>query len=120
MYYVCIEHDQVTSILNYEPNVPEHMRVVHITDAEYAQIQAQSHYFDVTTLSVQSQPEHVTQMQAQQELNRTCMRYLASTDWQVLRHIRQCHLGMPTSLTTEAYTQLEQQRQQAADSIKIV
>ena len=64
---------------------------------------------------------HVVQAQdAQHAENRKLQKYLDSTDWQVLRHIRQCHLGEPTSLTSEAYTQLEKQRQQAANSIKPV
>jgi len=118
MYYVCVTEDRISSIINYEPACVWPMQAHAITDAEYAQIQAQTHYWDVTTSSVQPQPEHVRQMQAQQALNQACVRYLTSTDWQVLRHIRQIHLGEPTSLSPEEYTQLETERARRAALIK--
>lgn len=73
---------------------------------------------DVHMLCMREMPEHVLLEKTNQEHNRACLRYLKDTDWQVLRHIRQRHLGLPTSLTEEDYTELELKRQQAADSIK--
>lgn len=119
MYYVCIEDNRIVSILNYEPNVPVTVQVIAISGEQYAQIQAQTHYFDVMLLSVQPMPDHILQAKQEQEHNRACLRYLIDTDWKVLRHIRQLHLGEPTSLTADEYTQLERERAQMADQIKL-
>jgi hypothetical protein len=119
MYYVCIENNQIVSILNYEPNVPVTVQVIAISAEQYVQIQSQTHYFDVMLLSVHPMPDHVLQIKANQEHNRTCLKYLMDTDWKVLRHIRQLHLGEPTSLSADEYTQLENERARMADQIKI-
>lgn len=118
MYYVCIENQQIVSILNYEPNVPASVKVICISDAEHAHIQAQTHYFDVDQLKVLTMPDHVLEMKANQDHNRACLKYLMDTDWKVLRHIRQLHLGEPTSLTADEYTQLERERARMADQIQ--
>jgi hypothetical protein len=44
--------------------------------------------------------------------------FLNSTDWKVLRHIRQKALNITTSLSDVEYTQLEQQREAAAVRIQ--
>lgn len=118
MYHVCIEDHQVISILNYEPHVPPTVKVVCISDAEYAQIQAHTHYFDVSLLSVQPQPDHVMESRATHHHSQACLRFLKETDWKVLRHIRQLHLGEPTSLTADEYTQLEQERSRVSGLIQ--
>jgi len=117
MYYVCVENNQIISILNYEPNAPVTVKVITISAAQYAQIQAQTHYFDVMLMCVHAMPDHVIQTKRAQDHNRTCLKYLMDTDWKVLRHMRQLHLGIPTSLTADEYTQLELDRQQAAANI---
>jgi predicted nucleotidyltransferase len=43
--------------------------------------------------------------------------FLNSTDWQILRHIRQKALAITTTLTDTQYLELEQQRQAAAARI---
>lgn len=43
--------------------------------------------------------------------------FLADSDFMVIRHLGQKALGMATSLSEEEYLQLEQQRQQARNSI---
>ena len=43
--------------------------------------------------------------------------FLNSTDWKILRHIRQKALNITTSLSDVEYLQLEQQRQAAAARI---
>jgi hypothetical protein len=43
--------------------------------------------------------------------------YLKSTDWMVLRHVRELALNMTTSLTQAEYIALETKRQAAAKSI---
>jgi hypothetical protein len=53
----------------------------------------------------------------QEQINIESLDYLRNTDWVVLRHIGQLALGVPTSLTSIEYTELEQLRQNARDLI---
>ena len=39
MYYVCIEDNEVTSIIDYEPSVPDTVSIETITDAKFKSIQ---------------------------------------------------------------------------------
>lgn len=59
----------------------------------------------------------ITEKLEQEEQDKVALEFLDSTDWQVLRHIRQQALGIATSLTAEEYLELEHQRQMAAESI---
>jgi hypothetical protein len=54
--------------------------------------------------------EDITAQVAQKAVNAEALAYLASTDWKALRHIRQKALGVPTSLSDEAYLELEEER----------
>jgi hypothetical protein len=117
MHYVCIEDNKVISILNYEPNVPSSVEVVEITDAQAAQIAAQTHYFDITSKSVTAVAAGITAQRAADIANGQEREFLNSTDWKVLRHIRQKALNIATSLSDAEYIQLEQQRQAAAARI---
>jgi len=53
----------------------------------------------------------------QEKLNAVEREFLNSTDWKILRHLRQQALDLTTSLTEEQYLELEQQRQAAAARI---
>ncbi len=117
MHYVCVEDNRVTGVLNYEPNVPETIKIVEITQQQRDNIESGTHYFDVESLSVQPHQAEVLEQKAIQEANREHEKYLRSTDWQVLRHIRQKALGMPTSLSETEYLELEAERQRRADAI---
>ena len=64
MHYVCIENNLVVSVLSYQPNVPSSVAVVEITDAQAAQIAAQTHYFDVASKSVAAVAAGVTAQRA--------------------------------------------------------
>jgi len=117
MYYVCIEDRQVTTILNYEPNVPESVTVVTITIDEYDRIANETHYFDVDTETVIEFPTKVTDRKKIEVSNRKELEFLNKTDWKVLRHIRQKSLDIPTTLTEEEYLELENQRNIAAQRV---
>lgn len=117
MHYVCIENNLVISVLNYRPNVPSSVAVVEITDSQAAQIVAQTHYFDVSNRTVAAVAAGVTAQRAVDVANGQEREFLNSTDWKVLRHIRQKALNTPTSLSDAEYLQLEQQRQAAAARI---
>lgn len=117
MHYVCIENDYVSSILNYEPNVPSTISVVTISDTEYNQIKEQTHRFDVPTRKVVPVDSGVLAAKEQEKLNAVEREFLNSTDWKVMRHLRQKALGLPTTLTDAEYLELETQRNAAASRI---
>jgi hypothetical protein len=117
MHYVCIENNLVVSILSYQPNVPSSVAVVEITDAQAAQIAEQTHYFDISSGSVTVVAAGVTAQRATDIINGQEREFLNSTDWKILRHIRQKALNIATSLSEAEYIQLEQQREAAAARI---
>jgi hypothetical protein len=114
MHYVCIENNQINSILNYEPNVPNTVRVVVITTEDYDKIKTGNYYFNVATDAVE--PNTASMVEARQaEVNLLASKkYLADTDWMVLRHMREKTLGMPTTLSDSELVELETKRAAAA------
>jgi len=114
MHYVCIENNQINSILNYEPNVPNTVRVVVITTEDYDKIKTGNYYFNVATDAVE--PNTASMVEARQaEVNLLASKkYLADTDWMVLRHMREKTLGMPTTLSDSELIELETKRAAAA------
>lgn len=117
-YYVCVENNSVVSVLNYEPNVPSDVTVVKISDEENQKITDGVYRFDTTTLKTVPVDQSVLDAEQTRKDNIPYQEFLKSTDWKILRHVRQKALGIETSLTEEEYILLEQQRQQAADNIK--
>jgi len=117
MYYVCIENNLVIGIQNYEPSVPSSVTVVTITDEQNKQILDQTHRFDVSTKTVVPVDSAIISQREQEKLNAVEREFLNSTDWKVLRHMRQKALGITTTLTEQQYIELEQQRQAAAARI---
>jgi hypothetical protein len=117
MYYVCIENNQVTGIQSYEPAVPSTVSVVTITDQQHQQIMDQTHRFDVASKTVIAVDSAVLAEKEQYRLNGVEREFLNSTDWKILRHLRQKALNVPTTLTDAQYIELEQQRQAAAARI---
>ena len=119
MPWCCVEQGRLISILPYLPTVPPTVRITEISDHEYQQIQQGTHWFNVDTAGVEPVPQQLLQREQQGQSDQIARQWLASTDWQVLRHIREQALGLPTSLTQAQYLDLEQQRQQAAKNIGI-
>lgn len=117
MHYVCIEDNKVIGVLQYQPNVPGSISVVQITDDQAVQLQNSTHVFNVTSRTVEPVSGAVISQRAQDLANSQEREFLNSTDWKVLRHIRQKALGVPTSLSDSEYITLENQRQQAASRI---
>lgn len=117
MHYVCIENNQITAILNYQPNTPNGVQVVSIDDEQYDQIVNGTHYFDILTNRVQSLTAEQILEKSTYDTNSVHREFLNRTDWKILRHMREQALGLQTSLTQQEYLELEQQRQTAADSI---
>ena len=117
MKYVCIENDVVISVLDYEPNVPASVSVVTISDIDGNNLRAGTHIFDIATQTVTRKTAQVTRRENIIAENGQEREFLNTTDWKVLRHIRQKHLGIATSLTEEQYTELENQREAAAQRV---
>jgi hypothetical protein len=120
-----IIHDTETdsvSIINYEPNVPEGVKVLTITNVEKQGIDSGSHYFNkqeqkvVRKTGAQVQAED--NAKSVQQTNAHNKEFLTKTDWKVLRHIREKALSKPTTLTEQEYIQLEKDRERAASLIK--
>lgn len=117
MYYVYIEDSSISSILNYEANVPDTVEIVKISDADYIGMHQQypTKRFDIATKSVIDIDN--SEQEARDKINAEAREFLNSTDWKVLRHMRELALGESTSLTEEEYIILEQQRSEAAARI---
>ena len=118
MYYVCVENNQIVSMLDYEPNVPSSVSVTTITDDEYGLISKEkTHYFDIETGTVKLHGEEVFAQRDVDAQNRVYEKFLDDTDWKVMRHIREKALAKTTTLSEEEYTDLETQRDTAAAGI---
>lgn len=117
MYYVCIENNEVCGVLSYQPNVPATVSVHTISNDEYRRLNDGRHRFNIDNLQVESLPTEILDQMDHHVATANFREFLNSTDWKVLRHIRQKALGIPTSLTEQEYMALEQQRQEAADKI---
>jgi len=59
----------------------------------------------------------ITEAVALEKLSTEALRYLESTDWKVLRHIRQKALGITTSMSDEEYLEFELSRVEAANKV---
>lgn len=122
MYYLLVENNQVISVLDYEPEVPDSVTVVMLTAEEHKDlIEDKISYFDVPSMSIkkysQDQLNQQASVEEQEKINAENRDFLSKTDWKVLRHLRQKALGVETSLTEEQYLELENQRHSAANSI---
>jgi hypothetical protein len=118
MNYVCIEKEKIVSILNYQPNVPSEVEVIEISDDQFSLINLQTHYFDIATRSVLPIPQEEEEKRQREKQNVEPKEFLNSTDWMILRHMRQKTLGVPTTLLEQEFLELEQQRNDAAARIK--
>jgi hypothetical protein len=120
MNYVCIEDSKIIGIFNYRPGVPDSVTVVEITDEEAKQINEKTHFLDLDNVVKPRPQEDLDNESAAKQLeldNAEKRAFLSSTDWKVMRHIRQLALGIPTTLTEEEYVALEHERQETADRI---
>lgn len=115
MYYVCIEDNEVTSIVDYEPNVPDTVSVETITDAKWRSITDGKSYYDAIKREV---VKVATSVIKGEEKSKKALEFLNSTDWKVLRHIRETGLGIEPSLSAAEYIKLEKERQKQSKLVK--
>jgi len=122
MYYVIIENNQMTGVLNYEPSLPDTATAISITDEQYNSITIENtHYFDLKTRTVVSHPQEKIDLESQNKqqeiINAEKREFLNSSDWKILRHLREKALSMDTTLSETEYLELEQLRNDAAKDI---
>lgn len=116
MKFICIENNRVVGMCDYRPNVPPSVKVISVNDDDYAKLANNTHIFDPASNTVIPRTESPTDTvysNFAKQLN-----FLQTTDWMVLRHIRQKALGIELSLSESEYISLEQQRQAAAESLE--
>jgi hypothetical protein len=119
MRYLCIENQRIVSAPTYEPSVPDSVEVVTITDAEYDDIhQHGTHYFDMSTRKVLPLTADMQSAKTQTQQESDARIFLRSTDWKVLRHVREQALGKTTTLSQDEYLALERERDAAAELIR--
>ena len=115
MKYILTKNKQLVSVLNYEPNTSGDTEIIitKITDDEDTLILNKTHKFDLDSLKiVPNSTENNLQIQ-KEKLKESNLLFLSSTDWKILRHIREKHLGISTTLSEKQYTELETLRQEA-------
>ena len=119
MQYILTKNKQLMSVINYEPNVSGNPEIIvtKITDEEYDLITNKTHKFDINSLKVVvNSAEDNLQIQ-NIKAKKSNIFFLSSTDWKILRHIREQHLGVSTTLSEKQYTELETLRQEAAKGL---
>ena len=117
MHYYCVENNQICSVSNYEPNVPESVSVYQVPDDIHDRIQAKDWWFNVESRQAEPLPTRVAAQLDADKTRQEKLTFLASTDWKILRHLRQKALNMETTLAEHEYLDLEFQRERTARSV---
>ena len=72
-------------------------------------------YYDADKRAV---VKHPAKLIKDEEKSKKALGYLQSTDWKVLRHIRETQLEIETTLTVAEYVALEKERHKQAKLVK--
>lgn len=118
-FYIVYDKEtlELESLAEYEPGVPESKQVVEVSEREYRLLAGGEGVFNSNTLEV----EEVDKESEDDILEQAGFReFLSSTDWKVLRHIREKALGIETTLTDKEYIDLETERHNVSKKIKEV
>ena len=121
MYY-CVENQKVIGVQDYEPNVPQSVKVYSVSDEDHKKSFGQNatHYFDAVLGKVLPIPsKELDKIQTEKQYHNLTTQ-VGLSDWKVLRHIREKALDLPTTLTEEEYVALEQQRQNTVQQIRSI
>lgn len=115
--FICIENNEVTSILDYFPNVPDSIIVQEISDEDSEKIISGYYYYDIKKRKVlEIQGDDLKQLVIRDN-NIKNQNILNDTDWIILRHLREKALNIATSISDAEYLETEKLRQQAAKAI---
>lgn len=117
MYYICIENGKLINVFNYKPNTPNTVTVIEISNDEFNKVQNNTHYFDIKKMRILPNTKKINDIKKIQQKNKEALNFLQSTDWMVLRHLRQQFLKIKTSLSEDEYKNLELKRNKAASEI---
>jgi len=124
LHKLYIIYDTKTKGINFTSGLAAempHLIQVECTQQDQTNYFAGTHYFDETLKKVVSKPksvlDEIKQKQDTDRKNKTLLRFLADTDWKILRHIREKALNLPTSLSESEYIALEKSRHDAAAAI---
>ena len=117
MYYYCIENNQLISVVNYKPNTPASVICVEVDDVAHSAIERGEWWFNLDGMCAEPKPQPMLDSMVADIARKNNLSFLAATDWQVLRHLRQQVLGVETSLTHDQYLDLERRREAAATAI---
>lgn len=115
MPYVCIENNEILSILEYEPSIPASVELIKISQEEYNGILQEDYFFNIKDKKVDI---FYNTNKEQEKDNQENLEFLNSTDWKILRHLREQTLGIDTTLSEKEFYNLEHQRQNAAKGIR--
>lgn len=108
-YYACVEDGVLVGVMGEEPNTPDTVAVVEISEEDYYKLSVGTGVFCIESMSVIDCPEAPT--------DQDHLRFLSDSDWVVLRHMREKYLGLATSLSEDEFFELETKRHLAAKSI---
>lgn len=99
-------------------SAPDHIIQVECTEEDEKKLISREYIFDPNTKTIVKKGESQLLALEIENKNYENLRFLSSTDWMVLRHLREKALGEQTSLTEEQFLQLEANRHVAAKSIQ--
>jgi len=112
--------DTTTDSLSFssaKTTAPDYVIQQECSDDDQQKILSGMYKFDVAQLAVVVKSNSALAEIATQKSNAEKSHYLASTDWKILRHLREKVLRVQTSMTEQQYLALEQERQNVAKSI---
>lgn len=112
--------DTTTSSLSFssaKTSAPDYVIQQECSDDDQQKILSGMYEFDVAELRVVPKSTDALAEIATQKSNAEKSHYLSSTDWKILRHLREKMLQVQTSMTEQEYLALEQERQSIAKSI---
>lgn len=112
--------DTTTKSLSFssaKTTAPEHVVQLECSDDDQQKILSGLYEFDASELRVVQKSVDALSKITTQKSNAEKSHYLSSTDWKILRHLREKTLQAKTSMTEEEFIALEQERQSIAKSI---
>jgi hypothetical protein len=89
---------------------------IEVSEKDIQNIEAGTHEFDVSTKSIVP-ISSIEPLEFKRQQSIDIKTFLRSTDWKVLRHLREKALGLETSISEEEYLELESKRHMLSKSI---
>jgi len=112
--------DTTTSSLSFssaKTTAPDYVIQLECSDDDQQKILSGMYEFNAVERRVVQKSSVALAEIATQKSNAEKSHYLSSTDWKILRHLREKMLQVQTSMTEQEFIALEQERQAIAKSI---